>query len=203
MSPPFSTSFKPILAAVALLYCSCTSTVPGPATRKEQGQVLPLCLPRANAVQQEVRGLLMGALESGGTAAAFQACSRQAPALLLEAGKAEPRLDMRRVSRRPLGANQPDVWEALALEHFEQQLALDRALPQAWVQRLEADGQRRFRCYLPITMGSPCLPCHGGAESLADTVKALLVAAKVEAPAYAQGELLGLLRVEIAAGDLP
>jgi hypothetical protein len=34
-------------------------------------------------------------------------------------------------------------------------------------------------------------------------VKALLVAAKVEAPAYAQGELLGLLRVEIAAGDLP
>lgn len=192
-----------LLVASLLALASCGSTVPGPATRKEQEQVLPLCLPRAQQVQQELRSLLMGALETGHEAAAFQACAREAPRLLQAASQGEPNLELRRVSRRPLGLNLPDAWEALALDHFEHQLALDRALPQAWVQRLEKDGQRRYRTYLPIPMGQSCLPCHGAQDALEDSVKVLLAARGGEAPAFSQGELLGLLRVEISAEDLP
>lgn len=191
------------LSAALLAWASCGSTVPGPATRKEKDQVLPVCLPRAQAVQQQLRRLLMGELESGGAAAAFHACALKAPALLLAAGPGDPDLELRRVSRRPLGPNQPDVWEGLALDHFEHQVEAGRALPQAWVQRLEEEGQRRFRCYLPITMGEVCLPCHGPRAVLADTVSTLLAMQGREAPAFTRGDLMGLLRVELAAGDLP
>lgn len=194
--------FLPAALVTGLL--SCDSTTPGPATRQESDKVMALCAPRATELQQRLRSTLMGALESGGPAGAFAACTRLAPRLLQDAGQEDPRLDMKRVARRPLeAANAPDVWERLALEHFEGAVAAGRVLPTQWVQRLEQDGQRRYRAYLPIPAGGPCLACHGGAEAMPDTVRALLASRGSAPPAYAEGDLLGLLRVEIAARELP
>jgi len=155
----------------------------------------------AQALQHGLRAELLGALEAGGPAGAVRVCSVRAQQLAQELGAAaSPPAELRRVSRRarnPLDA--PDEWDLQALELFEGAERDSGHLPEDWVLRLERAGELRYRYYTPIVTGAPCLACHG--ETLSDTVRAVLATLYPQDPAtgYREGELRGLVRVELDA----
>lgn len=166
----------------------------------------PLGRERAHQLQHRLRGELLAALEAGGPAGAVRVCRERAERLARDVGEGgQPTVELKRVTRKPrVPAHAPDKWESQALEWFETRLAQDGRLPEDWVQRL-SEGGLRYRYYQPIVMGPPCLTCHGTPEQLPDTVKGTLAALYPEdrATGYREGELRGLLRVEIRAEDLP
>jgi len=195
-----------LLALLACLAAGCGDPAPGPATRDETARVRPVGRRLATELQTRLRGELLRALEAGGPAGAVAVCAERAATLAEEAGRGEPPARLRRVSRRLRSpANAPDAWDRQALEHYELAAAAGRPLPEEWVQRLEGPRGRAFRYYQPITVGEPCLLCHGDPGSMPDTLRAALAARYPgdAATGYRLGDLRGLLRVEIDADDLP
>lgn len=192
--------FLGLLLGASLLSCG-GRPAPGPASRREADLVRPVGHALAQDLQHRLRAELLGALESGGPAGAIGVCSVRAQQLAQELGAAAtPPAELRRVSRRarnPLDA--PDEWDLQALDYFE---GADRGsghLPADWVLRLERTGGLRYRYYTPIVTGAPCLSCHG--ETLSDTVRTVLATLYPQdtATGYCEGELRGLVRVELDA----
>jgi len=185
----------------------CGHPEPGPAGRREAEVVRPVGRAQAMALQLGLRSELMQALEAGGPSAAVRVCRDRAEALARELGAASlPPVELKRVTRKPrVPANAPDPWEARALDWFEGELAQGGPLPEDWVQRISGPAGLRYRYYQPIVAGPPCLTCHGSREDIPDTVRGVLATLYPDdlATGYREGELRGLVRVEIRAEDLP
>ena len=118
-----------------------------------------------NALAEDLRAELKGAIDASGPAAAIELCNGKAPAI---AGRhAEDEIwSIGRTSlkfRNP--DNAPDPWEQMILQSFEARRAagedpatIDHA---AIIMR---DGKRVIHYMKAIPTGEICLNCHGGME---------------------------------------
>lgn len=194
--------------ALAILFAGCGGQAePGPASRREAERVRPLGRSLCQQLQQRLRQELVGALEAGGPLQALDVCATRAQTWTREQGEsARPVAELKRLSRRARNPkNTPDDWELQALEYFESAERASGHLPEDWVQRLNRGGELRYRYYMPIRTGVPCLPCHGAPEAMPDTVRSILAERYPQdaSTGFAEGALQGLVRVEWNAQDLP
>jgi hypothetical protein len=152
----------------------------------------------AAALTTDLRARLMEEMKAGGPAAAVKVCSEVAPSYA--AKHSVDGLTVRRVSERWRNpADAPDVYETgklreLAAGHAKGALPLES---WEWVGEGAA---RRLRYLKPITIGGPCLACHGDAAAIKPEVAALLRERYPEdrATGYRDGDLRGAVSVVVS-----
>ena len=156
-------------------------------------------LQASQALQKQLGGALMRAMQEGGPTAAVAVCANTVQALTARIARElnVPGLELKRTSlhlRNP--ANRPDSLETAILEAYSAALAGgERVAPR--LARL-GDG---YRFFAPIETKSFCLQCHGSRERLAEGVPALLAERYPHdaATGHATGDLRGVVSVTIPA----
>jgi len=187
----------------ALLIASVAATLavaddPTPADRAgEIGQQA------SQALQKQLGGALMRALQEGGPTAAVAVCADTAQVLTARIAHEldVPGLELKRTSlhlRNP--ANRPDSLETVVLQAYTAALTNGEAAEP----RLEHVGDH-YRYFAPIETRAFCLQCHGPPDNLAEGVSAILAARYPHdrATDHATGDLRGMVSVTIPAGSTP
>jgi hypothetical protein len=143
--------------------------------------------------QQTLGARLQAALVEGGTVAAIEVCSVQAPAIAADLGAAHGVTVARRTDRTRNPANAADGDELALLARFRAALAADATVPpEDFATR--ADGSARYA--RAILVQPPCLACHGPILA-ADTAMALRTHYPDDrATGYEVGALRGLVRID-------
>ena len=138
------------------------------------------------------------ALKEGGPVQAISVCREKAPALAAEISREEG-MSVRRTAlkvRNP--ANAPDAWERNMLEDFKRRLSTgeDGATLEA-TEVTTMDGKPTLRYMKAITVGEPCLGCHG--EALAPAVAAAIRRdyPQDRATGFKKGDLRGAFSVRL------
>ena len=155
----------------------------------------------ASELSDTLRGKLVESLKSGGPVEAMKVCSYQAQVIVREVFDRE-RVEVRRTSlkvRNP--KNAPDAYERRILERMEEQ-ARQGELPREVFEAAEAGGKKVYRYARPITVGPPCLTCHGSPQEIPEEVRVLL---KERYPAdratgYKAGDFRGIVSATVPAG---
>ena len=144
------------------------------------------------AFQQALQSRLGEAMKQGGPPAAIDVCAKDAARIAAEASAAAGVKLGRTSDRLRNPANAPPGWTRAPLEAAAGKKAGD-VLPAA------VDLGAKVGVLLPIAVGSPCLGCHGPAESLQPRVKEALAARYPadRAVGYALGDFRGFLWVEV------
>ena len=153
----------------------------------------------AAALSTELRARLMEEMKAGGPVQGVKVCSEVAPAYA--AKHSMDGLAVRRVSekfRNP--ADEPDAYEAAKLAELAAAHARG-ALPAETFEWIGDGPQRALRYLKPITIGGPCLTCHGDPAAMKPEVAAMLRERYPEdrAVGYRDGDFRGAVSVTVAA----
>jgi hypothetical protein len=151
----------------------------------------------ANALGQELAGLVFATLEQDGAEAAVHVCSEVAQERTAAHGGAG--VYVRRVSdrlRNPLNA--PDAAERRELERMHE-LEAGGGPASEIVRVVERDGERSLHLLRPIRIQPPCLACHGAPAAIAPEVRQVLAERYPDdrAVGYTAGQLRGLISVRV------
>ena len=141
---------------------------------------------------------LTEAMQSGGPGKAIEVCNLEAPVITSDINALSD-LSVKRTSlkiRNP--DNEPDEWEVMVLNKFQEQL--DNGVPFEeikYAELSEKDGVKMYRMMRPIPVAGVCLACHGPADSLPEEVKQELKAKypSDQATGYTAGQLRGAFSV--------
>ncbi len=149
----------------------------------------------ADALLDSLKRRLVGALQTGGPAAALQACATDAGPLTEAAQQSGIRVGRSSLRlRNP--ANSGPEWVKDWLDAQGERPTAEAA----GFSRIDTlpDGGRVARVVRPIAVGGPCLLCHGPAESLPPDVRQALTERYPDdaATGYAVGDLRGALWAE-------
>jgi hypothetical protein len=119
-------------------------------------------------------------------------CRDEAPALAAEVGAAQGVVLGRTSHRLRNPANAPRAWAAGLV-------AQAAARPAAEARTLAVDLGDRLGYLRPVSMGEPCLRCHGPAAELSPGVRAALQGAYPadQATGFAAGDLGGFFWAEV------
>ena len=149
-----------------------------------------------------LRSKLMAALQAGGPAAAVEVCSQVAPGMANEVreqtGVAVGRASLRQRSPAIAAPDWVAAW-----------LALQGEREAEGVQPLHrvdmGEGGPVARVITPITVAAPCLACHGPAEGIDPSVRAVLAERYPDdaATGYQEGDLRGAMWAEVALAETP
>jgi hypothetical protein len=175
---------------------------PDPLSAAEEARALEAGASAAGALASGLVGQLTQAIEEGGPAGAVAFCAEDAISLTrrLQA-EHDDRISVKRTTLRWRNPeNAPDAWEERVLRYLEELEARD---PEAVPGELTAGGpEGTLRYYRVLRVAPMCLSCHGPVESLDPEVRAILRTHYPDdrATGYEQGELRGVIRVEIPAG---
>jgi hypothetical protein len=153
----------------------------------------------AAALSTELRARLMEEMKAGGPVQGVKVCSEVAPAYA--AKHSVDGLTVRRVSERYRNpADRPDAYESAKLAELA--TAHGRGALPAETFEWVGEGQARALRYLkPITIGGPCLTCHGDPAAMKPEVAAMIRERYPEdrAVGYKDGDLRGAVSVVVVA----
>jgi hypothetical protein len=189
----------------------CRTAGPEPATEVEVVRVEgpspdTLRLPRAelerarrtaDALGQDLAGLVFATLEQEGAQAAVRVCSEIAQERTAAHGGEG--VYIRRVSDRLRNPrNAPDAAERRELERMHA-LATAGDLPSEVIRVVERGGERSLHLLRPIRIQPPCLACHGEPAAIAPEVRQILAERYPgdRAVGYAAGQLRGAISVRV------
>jgi hypothetical protein len=153
----------------------------------------------AAALTTELRARLMEEMKAGGPVQGVRVCSEVAPSFA--AKHSVDGLAVRRVSERYRNpADRPDAYEAAKLAELAAAHAKG-ALPAEAYEWVGEGAQRALRYLKPITIGGPCLSCHGDPAAIKPEVAAMLRERYPEdrATGYRDGDLRGAVSVVVVA----
>jgi hypothetical protein len=153
----------------------------------------------AAALSTELRARLMEEMKAGGPLQGVKVCSEVAPSYA--AKHSVDGLAVRRVSelwRNP--ADRPDAYESAKLAELAAAHAKGGMPAESWEWVGEGAG-RTLRYLKPITIGGPCLSCHGDPAAMKSEVAALIRESYPEdrATGYKDGDFRGAVSVTVAA----
>jgi hypothetical protein len=152
------------VTASLLLAGSCVAAEPATDADTDVGALAAGAQAAAAELGRELKARLVGAMGSGGPAAAVRVCAE-------DAGDIARRVSARtgfEVGRTALklrnATNAPDAWERAQLEAFVAAIA-DGAAAEQLVSAQLVRNQRgdEFRWARPILLEAPCATCHGEA----------------------------------------
>jgi hypothetical protein len=156
----------------------------------------------AQALRAGLSQRLTAAIAEGGPEAAIDVCAVEAMPLTDSiAARSAAGVSVKRTARRLRNPdNAPDAEELAALEWFEDREG-DGERPTSYIQKV-GDG---YRYYEPLRVAPLCLHCHGQPETLSAPVRAALTQRYPadRATGYVEGDLRGLIRVEIPDANAP
>jgi hypothetical protein len=161
------------------------------------GPLLVRAQTAAKTLSTELMGRLLKELEAGGPAKAIAVCADEAQAIT--ARLSSDIVTVRRVSSRPRNpVDAPDAFEAEKLAA----LALAHQPGVAGADVVVVTGkapQRTLRLLRPITVGKPCLACHGDPATIDPAVKKVLAERYPHdrAVGYKEGDLRGAISVTV------
>jgi hypothetical protein len=108
---------------------------------------------------------------------------------------------VKRVTEKPRNPqNAPDTLDEVAFEYFAKKFEKEGKYPEYFVaqQRSKQDKQMRiYRYYEPLLMDQACLVCHGDTIKPAVHAKIRSTYPNDKAFGYKEGELRGLIAVQI------
>jgi hypothetical protein len=182
-----------LLASTLCLHCS--SGTKNELTTEDQLHARQVGASAAAALMSQLKSTLMATLKAEGPVVALNVCQLEAGTLLHSVLEDFPECQ---ISRRALKVrrqdNMADVDDLKAIHYFE-------SLPET--EREAADlvnkSMGRLIYYLPIRTEQACLSCHGDPSSFAPELAAKLhrLYPKDQAVGFAEGDLRGVLRVEM------
>jgi hypothetical protein len=151
----------------------------------------------ADALGQDLAGMVFSTMEAEGAAAAVRVCSEVAQERTEEHGGEG--VYVRRVSdrlRNPL--NEPDPAERRELERMRQ-LDAQGELTGEIVRVVERGGDRSLHLMRPIRIQPGCLACHGEPAAIPPDVRQILADRYPDdrATGYATGDLRGAVSVRV------
>jgi hypothetical protein len=179
-----------LVAVIARAQAPTSATVPPELERARAA---------AAALSSELRARLMEEMKAGGPVQGVKVCSEVAPAYA--AKHSVDGLTVRRVSekfRNP--ADRPDAYEVAKLK----ELAVAHGKGELPAETFEWVGEgaaRALRYLKPITIGGPCLSCHGDPAAMKPDVAAMIRERYPEdrAVGYKDGDFRGAVSVVVAA----
>lgn len=149
---------------------------------------------------ENLKAVLVAAIQNDGVAAAVDVCNEQAPGI--HAG-VSTQLGLR-VGRTALRIRNPDnaadPWETQVLERFAANMAAgEPAGSLEYVEAAVVDGESGWHYMRPIVTQKPCLACHG--DGLAAEVKAVIAERYPDdqATGFGVGSLRGAFTVFVPA----
>ena len=149
----------------------------------------------------ELQHELQQAMKSGGAAHAVSFCATRALPITMEVeSRFSENVGLKRTAlnfRNP--SNQPDQWETEAIHYLQSIKDKETQLPDYLYQSISKAGETTYRTYRPILIGKPCLGCHGTESAMNPELLSLIREhyPKGKATGHAEGDLRGVLRVEI------
>lgn len=152
----------------------------------------------AKGLSEEIRGLLMQELKTGGLEGAVSVCATKAQARTADYRRNFGN-DIRRVSlRRRNPANEPDAYERRVLESFDRLPADARPGAEAW-ELVRQDGRETLRYLRPLVANAMCLTCHGPVTEIPPTVRAVIAREYPDdqATGFSAGDVRGAVSVRI------
>ncbi|MCB0335158.1 MAG: DUF3365 domain-containing protein [Bdellovibrionales bacterium] len=176
--------------------------VQGETDRSIDEQVVTLGNNAADAILKTFISSLQGAIQQGGVLHAVSFCNTEIPAITKTVKKSLPEgLQIKRTTlkvRNPL--NTPDELESQALRYFTQEFKRTGTYPLSHIQTIEGG----YRFYKPLLIAKPCLSCHGPKTEMSPELQTLINEKYPtdQATDYQEGELRGLLRIEIPRSSL-
>jgi hypothetical protein len=182
--------------AAALVAVIARAQVPTPAPAAPE---LERARAAAAALSTELRARLMEEMKAGGPVQGVKVCSEVAPAYA--ARHSVDGLTVRRVSERYRNpADRPDAYEAAKLAELAAAHAKG-ALQAESYEWVGAGAARALRYLKPITIGGPCLSCHGEPGAIKPEVAALIRERYPHdlAVGYRDGDFRGAVSVTVAA----
>ena len=152
----------------------------------------------AAALSTELRARLLEEMKAGGPVQGVKVCSEVAPEYA--AKHSVDGLTVRRVSekyRNP--ADRPDAYEAAKLAELAKAHGRGE-LPQETFEWVGEGDARALRYLKPITIGGPCLSCHGDPSAMKPEVAAMILERYPSdlAVGYADGDFRGAVSVTVA-----
>lgn len=182
------------LAALVVLWPA--TGLPGDSSAEEEA--LSRSRSAVASLQRALLHALSEALTEGGAFVAVEVCREKAP-LLAEAVSKENGVPVRRTALKVRNPdNAPDEWERTVLQDFDERCRQgeDPRTMERWEVRSE-EGRPVFRYLKAISMGEPCLRCHGPSleETLARRLRELYP--KDRAVGFRAGDLRGAFSVRV------
>jgi len=153
----------------------------------------------AAALSTELRERLMEEMKAGGPVQGVKVCSEVAPSYA--ARHSVDGLAVRRVSERWRNpADEPDAYEAAKLAELAAAHAKG-VLPAETHEWVGGGAQRVLRYLKPITIGGPCLACHGDPAAMRPEVAATIRERYPQdrATGYRDGDLRGAVSVTVSS----
>ncbi len=156
----------------------------------------------AKTLLKTLKGELIQTIKQSGPVEAIKVCNTKALPLTRQvAQQFGANIAIKRTSfkiRNP--KNKPDSLEVQALRYFDNALKSGKPLPAHFVQKIEEDGQTRFRYYMPLRVASLCVNCHGDPNHMPEPLKEALhrLYPNDRAVGYKAGDFRGVIRVEIS-----
>ncbi len=191
-----------LTALLVFLGCQKQESVEIQPTPAEAQKVAAIGEAAAGKLKQTLVAELTAAIQSGGTGAAIDVCSKKALQLTESIVYSSNNvLEVKRTTfkyRNP--QNAPDDWDAQALQVYETAAQKGETLPPSYIQKIKRDGETTFRYYQPLLAAGLCLNCHGDINLLSEEVSAQLATLYPDdkATGYKEGDFRGLIRVSVA-----
>lgn len=191
-------------AGLLVVLAACGGERPSPpatlAVSEPDSATLARARSAADALGQDLVGLLLGALERGGPMEAIGFCSDSAQ--VRTARHAAQGVSVRRISDRVRNsANRPDDRERRLLAVMIQDHAEGRGAEV--IEMFAApDGSRHLQYLRPIVVGERCLACHGDPAGFPAELRRRLADRYPDdsATGYRAGDFRGAISVRVPAG---
>ncbi len=191
-----------LFSLLFLLSSSLTLTAQAETKSPTQEQVASLGGKAAGTILQTFMSSLQGAMKEGGVMHAVSFCNTEVPAITKKVKATLPQgLKVKRATTQVRNPhNTPDEMELKALEFFTQEFKRTGSYPASYIQSLQ-DG---YRFYKPLLIAKPCLSCHGDKAAMAPELRELILEKYPtdQATGYKEGDLRGVLRIEIPQSAL-
>lgn len=183
---------KPLQHLTTILLCCLMPFAASPETMMESDPRVTESREAVKALGKELIAQLKQALEEGGPVKAIKVCNSEAPEI---AAKLSSQYDWE-IGRTSLKTrnpkNNPDEWETIVLQQFEQRKQQGEAIATLEYYETTAKG---FRYMKAIPTKGLCLTCHG--DAIPESVKATLVELYPEdkATGFKLGDIRGAFTV--------
>lgn len=190
------------LLLVTLLFACSPSGTDGPPDAlepDEAARAVEVGAPAADALMQGLVSELRQSMDQDGVASAVAFCSVEALDITEQIqDEHDAGLDLKRTTLRWRNAlNAPDPWEERMLQYLDR---LERTRPDSVPTQITGQGpDGTLRYYRVLRTATMCLHCHGPIPAMASDVRQTIRERYPDdrATGYAEGDLRGLIRVQI------
>ncbi len=146
----------------------------------------------AATLQSTLQSELVGAMKTGGPAAAIEVCRDRAPAVASRISRESGWTVARTALRVRNPKNAPDPWEEKVLEEFAARAgAGEDFATMEKSEVVETGGTRVFRYMKAIRTGEACLACHGATTKPEVAAKLKALYPDDRATGFSAGDLRG------------